>query len=49
MKEFIVDLYKKSGGMPTKMRIFAPNFSSALKIAKEMNPNYRTGSVKPIK
>lgn len=48
MKEWIVDLYKKSGGIPTKTRIFAPNQAAAIKLAKDMNPNYRTGSVKPI-
>ncbi len=47
MREWIVDLYNKSGGLPTKTRIFAANQGAAIKLAKEMNPNYRTGSVKP--
>lgn len=49
MKEFIVDLYKKGGGLPTKTRVFAGNAAGAIKIAKEMNPDYRTGSAKEVK
>jgi hypothetical protein len=49
MKEFIVDLYKKGGGIPTKTRVFAGNAAGAKKIAEQMNPDYRTGVVKEIK
>ena len=49
MNEFIVDLYKIGGGLPTKTRVFAGNQSAAIKIAKEMNPGYRVGAVKPVK
>ena len=47
MKEWIVDLYPRGGGLPTKTRVFAANQAAAIKIAREMNPGYRTGSVKP--
>lgn len=47
MKEWIVDLYPIGGGFPSKTRIFAGNQAAAIKIAKEMNPKYRTGNVKP--
>ena len=46
MKEYIVDLYPIGGGLRTKTRIFAGNEAGAIKIAREMNPKYRTGSVK---
>ncbi|MBZ9632540.1 hypothetical protein LB465_17305 [Salegentibacter sp. LM13S] len=45
MKEWIVNLHPKGGGLLTKTRVFAANQGAALKIAREMNPNYRTGSV----
>jgi len=48
MKEFLIDLYPKKGGTPTKTRVFAPNQAAAIKIAKEMNPNYKTGSIKTL-
>jgi type I site-specific restriction endonuclease len=48
MKEYLIDLYKKTGGLPTKTRVFASNQASALKIAKQMNPDYRTGGIKQI-
>ncbi|WP_298156159.1 hypothetical protein [Flavobacterium sp.] len=48
MKEWIVDLYPIGGaGQRTKVRIFAANQSAALRTAREMNPRYRTGNVKP--
>ena len=49
MKEFIVDLYPKGGGFPTKTRVFASNAAAAIKIAREMNKGYRTGAVKEVK
>ena len=42
MKEWIVDLHPIGGGFPTKTRVFAANQAAAIKIAKEMNPKYRT-------
>ncbi len=48
MKEFIVDLYPKGGGFKTATRVFAANVSGALLTAKRMNPNHRTGGVKPV-
>lgn len=48
MREWIVDLYKVGGGLPSKTRVFAANQAAAIKIAKEMNPGYRTGSVKSV-
>ena len=48
MKEWIVDLFPIGGGMPTKVRVFAPNQAAAIKLAKDLHPNYRTGSIKPI-
>lgn len=49
MKEWIIDLYPIGGGQPTKTRVFAANQAAAIKIAKEMHPEYRTGSIKPVK
>jgi len=49
MKEFIVDLYPKGGGLPIKTRVFAGNAAAAIKIAKEMNPGYRIGAAKEVK
>ncbi len=48
MKEYIVDLFPKKSGLSTKTRVFAVNQSAALKLAKEMYPNYRAGAVKPV-
>lgn len=48
MKEWIVDLYPKGGGLKTQTRVFASNASSALLTARKMNPNYRTGGAKSI-
>jgi hypothetical protein len=48
MKEWIVDLYPIGKGTPTKIRIFAANQAHAVKIAKEMYPNYHTGSIKLV-
>lgn len=48
MKEYLIDLYKKTGGLPSKTRVFAPNQASAIKTAREMNPNYRTGAIKEL-
>lgn len=47
MREWIVDLYPKDGGFKTATRVFAANQSAALLTAKRMNPNHRTGGVKP--
>ena len=47
MKEWIVDLHPKGGGFKTATRVFAANASAALLTARKMNPNYRTGSIKP--
>ncbi|WP_168196992.1 hypothetical protein [Flavobacterium alkalisoli] len=49
MKEFIVELLPKGGGLKTATRVFAANQASALVTAKKMNPNYRTGSIKQVK
>ena len=46
MREWIVDLHPIGGGLPTKTRVFAGNQAAAIKIAKEQNPDYRTGGVK---
>lgn len=45
MEEFIVDLFPKGGGFPTKTRVFAGNQAAAIVLARKMNPNYRTGHV----
>lgn len=45
MKEWIVNLHPIGGGIPTKTRVFSGNQAVAIKIAKEQNPKYRTGSV----
>ena len=47
MKEWIVDLYPKGGGLKTATRIFASNAASALVTARKLYPNHRTGNVKP--
>jgi hypothetical protein len=47
MKEYVVDLHPIGGGSQTKIRVFASNPAHAIKIAREIYPNYRTGSVKP--
>lgn len=46
MKEYVVDLHPIGGGSQTKTRVFASNPAHAIKIAKEMYPKYRTGTVK---
>ena len=48
MKEYIIDLYKKGGGLPTKTRVFAANQAAAIKIAREENPNHKTGAIKEL-
>lgn len=48
MKEYIIDLYKKGGGTPSKVRLFAGNAAAALKVAKNMHPDYRTGGIKEL-
>lgn len=48
MKEYIVDLHPINGDSQTKTRVFASNPAHAIKIAREMYPNYRTGSVKSV-
>lgn len=48
MKEFIVDLYPKGGGVRTQTRVFASNASSALVSVRRLYPNHSTGNVKPI-
>ncbi len=47
MKEFLVDI--KKTGLHTKARIFASNQAHAFRLAKEMYPDYRIGSIKEIK
>jgi hypothetical protein len=47
MKEWIVDLFPKGGGIQTKTRVFASNQAAAIKLAKGLYPNHRTGAVKP--
>lgn len=47
MKEFLVDI--KKIGLHTKARIFASNQAHAFRLAKEMYPDYRIGSIKEIK
>ncbi|NMH28059.1 hypothetical protein [Flavobacterium silvaticum] len=49
MKEWIVDLFPRGGGFKTATRIFAPNQAAAVVSARKMNPQYRTGAVKPAK
>ncbi len=49
MKEFIVDLFPKKGGQPTKARIFAGNEAGAFRLAQQMYPEYRPGSIKAVK
>lgn len=48
MKEWLVDLYPIGKGSPTKTRVFAANQAHAMKVAKEMHPNYRPFSAKLI-
>ncbi len=48
MKEYLIDLYNKKGGLPSKTRVFASNQAAAIKIAREMNPNYKTGAIKQL-
>ena len=48
MKEYIIDLYKIGGGQPSKTRVFAANQAAAIKIAREMNPQYKTGAIKEV-
>ena len=48
MKEYLIDLYKKGGGLPSKTRVYAANQAAAIKIAREMNPNYKTGAIKEL-
>lgn len=46
MKEWIVDLYPKSGGFKTATRVFAANQAAAVVTARKLYPNHRIGSVK---
>lgn len=48
MKEWLIDLYPIQIGVPTKVRVFAANQAQALKVAKEMYPQYKPGSIKQI-
>jgi hypothetical protein len=48
MKEYLVNLHPIGGGFPTKTRVFAGNAAAAVKIAKNMNPNYRVGAVEQV-
>ena len=44
MKEYLIDLYPKKGGSPSKTRLFSPNQASAIKTAKQQNP----GAIKEL-
>lgn len=48
MKEFLIDLYPKKGGSPSKTRIYAANQAAALRSAKQQNPNFKTGAIKEL-
>lgn len=48
MKEFLVDLWPRKGGHPSKVRVFAFNAADAIVKARQMYPDYSTGSAKEL-